>query len=218
MKNKNILDGKYKHPKTPHLPWSENISDDDKVLKNTYHFVGKRVIISEKLDGENFSLYNDYCHARSLDSRNHVSRNWIRNFHSTIKHDIPEGYRICGENLYATHSIHYTNLKSYFYGFSIWNDKNICLSWDETLEWFKLLNIVPVEVLYDGVYNEEKIKKLYNPKDWETMEGYVIRLAQSFSYAQFRNSVSKFVRKNHILTTKHWMVGQAIRPNELLKD
>jgi hypothetical protein len=66
--------------------------------------------------------------------------------------------------------------------------------------WFNFFGITPVNVLYDGVYDEKVIKSLYSPKDWDTTEGYVMRLAESFSYGQYRQSVGKFVRKAHVQT------------------
>src|SRR3546814_9804484 len=44
---------------------------------------------------------------------------WVKQFRSGIAADIPEGWRVCGENLFAKHSIHYTALPTYFMGFSI---------------------------------------------------------------------------------------------------
>lgn len=204
-----------KYPRTYHLPWSENMNDDDRMLDNLDSFIDKEVVVTIKKDGENSTLYNDYIHARSIDSKNHPSRNWLKNFWSSFAYEIPDGWRICGENLYAEHSIHYDNLRSYFMGFSIWNDKNICLSWDDTLEWFTLLNICPVEEIYRGVFNQELIRNL--KIDTSKEEGYVVRLTESFSYGEFRFKVGKYVRKNHIQTVKHWMNGQPIIPNELLK-
>lgn len=56
---------KHKHPRTYHLPWSEEVHGDDKVLKSTAHFDGEEVVVTEKRDGENTSLYhNGYIHAR----------------------------------------------------------------------------------------------------------------------------------------------------------
>ncbi|MCB1712119.1 MAG: RNA ligase family protein [Candidatus Riesia sp.] len=193
-----------KYPRTFHAPWSPGCTSDDKKHPNMKQFVGKRVIVTEKLDGENSSLYNDKYHARSIDTDNHLSRSWIRQFHASIKYDIPKGYRICGENLFAKHSIEYNNLLSYFYGFSIWNEQNICLSWDDTMEWFSLLGITPVPILYDGIYDENLIKLLWNETKHDTMEGYVIRVAESFSYNSFINNVAKFVRTNHVQTDNHW--------------
>lgn len=205
-----------KYPRTYHLPWSENMNDDDRMIGDSQKlFENKQIVVTEKLDGENTTMYSDYIHARSVDGRNHESRNWVKNFWSQIAHDIPKGWRICGENMFAVHSIKYNELESYFYGFSIWNEKNECLSWDDTVEWFNLLNIKPVPVLYKGIYDEQLVKSLYNKNSWETSEGYVLRNANKFSYSQFRYSVGKFVRKDHIQTVKHWMHGQAIERNLL---
>jgi hypothetical protein len=194
-----------KYPRTYHLPWSEGRTQDDKTLSNCDHFVGKRVIITEKMDGEAASLYSDYYHARSIDGRNHWSRSWIKAFHASIAHNIPAGWRVCGENLYAKHSIGYDNLESYFLAFSIWNDKNICLNWDESLEYFELLGLKHPRVLYDGDWNEDFVKSLYPFLDRSKIEGYVVRIADSFPYLDFSKSVAKFVRREHVGTSNHWM-------------
>jgi hypothetical protein len=181
-----------KYPRTLHLPYSEGITKDDRVLKSTSIFRGKRVIVTEKMDGENSSLYNDYMHARSIDGLNHSSRNWLKKFHADMGYNIPEGWRVCGENLYAQHTMEYEELDSFFYLFSIWNEINECLSWDETLEWASLLDLNVVPVLYDGLWNETKIKGFISD---DSREGFVVRIADSFSYGDFRNSVAKFVHK-----------------------
>jgi hypothetical protein len=187
-------------------------------MPNMDYFKGKRIIATEKMDGENTTMYRDHIHARSINSDTHISRNWVKNFWSTIAHEIPEGWRICGENLWAEHSIGYTELPTYFMGFSIWNEKNECLSWDETLEWFKLLGITPVPVMYDGIFEDCDFKTFMSTKEgWVRQEGYVIRIADKFSYGEFRKSVGKFVRLNHIQTVKHWMHGKAVEQN-LLKQ
>ena len=183
--------------------------------ENLRNFEGKEVVVTEKMDGENTSAYNDYIHARSLDSRNHVSRNWVKNFHAQIGYNIPEDWRVCGENMWAEHSIKYDNLETYFYGFSVGNERNECLSWDETLEWFELLGITPVKVLYRGIYNEATLKDIADNLDTEHCEGYVLRLAESFPYSGFRHCVGKCVRQGHVQTAKHWFFGAEIKQNGL---
>ena len=209
-----------KYPRTYHLPYSNGINKDDKQLtieKMLSLYSGKEIVITEKMDGENTSLYNDYTHARSIDSKNHLSRNWVKKFwNDNVSGNLPERWRICGENLYAKHSIGYDNLESYFYGFSIWNEKNFCLSWEETLEYFELLNIKPVKVLYQGIFDEKVIKEIINNMDTNKVEGFVLRLSSEFSYHEFKSSVAKFVRDNHIQTTQHWMHGQKVEPNQLI--
>ena len=56
-----------KYPRTLHLPWSESITSDDKVMKSIDSLLNKNVIVSLKMDGENTTLYTDYIHARSID-------------------------------------------------------------------------------------------------------------------------------------------------------
>jgi len=205
-----------KYPRTLHVSWSEGVQDDDRVIASMDAFVGKWVVVTEKMDGENSTLMQQICHARSLDSRHHSSRDWLKNFWAKFKHEIPLGWRICGENLYAQHSIRY-KLDTYFHGFNIWNEMNYCLSWADTLEYFDLLGIKPVKVLYEGIYDEEKIKALYNSKEhWESCEGYVIRVAEAFHLSQFRNVVAKFVRAGHVQTGKHWLYDSEVKPNELV--
>jgi hypothetical protein len=147
----------YKYPRTSHLPWSPGVGSDDLVLPLLGAFSGKNVIVTEKMDGENTSLYRGHIHARSMDSRNHPSRNWLKRWHANMAHDIPEGWRICGENLYARHSIAYDDLLSYFYAFSIWDSENTCLSWEGTQEWADILNLTLPEVIYQGIWDEALI-------------------------------------------------------------
>lgn len=190
-----------KYPRTYHLPWSHPNKDD----RTTFGFlaIDREVVITEKMDGECTTLYNDYLHARSIDGANHPSRGWVKNFHAKIAHDIPEGFRVCGENLYARHSIAYHDLDTYFYGFSMW-DGLTCLSWDDTLEWFQLIGIEPVTEWYRGPLNkvdwdgfERDVKRL-------DREGYVVRSTSSFPYRTFKDNVAKYVRKGHLQTTDRW--------------
>lgn len=197
-----------KYPRTHHVPWSPGIHEDDRVIASMAAFEGQRVIVTEKKDGENTTLYCDHMHARSVESGDHASRHWVKNFWSGMRAEIPKGWRVCGENLFAKHSIHYADLESYFLGFSVWNEANMCLAWHETLEWFALLGIMPVPVLYHGLYDEQAIRALYQEKEWASREGYVLRIAEAFSYGEFRKKVAKFVRKGHVQTIQHWLYGR----------
>jgi hypothetical protein len=208
-----------KYQRTWHCPWSPGITDDDRALKDMSAFEGKHVIVTEKMDGENFSGYQDYCHARSVDSRSHPSRAWAKTFWAQRAYLLPKGWRVCAENMYAQHSIIYNNLDTYLYGFSIWDEFNNCLDWDDTIEYFELLDMQSVPVLYDGIYDEKIIKALYDDKkDHDSKEGYVIRTYDGFSYSEFKNRVAKYVRKNHVATGDHWMFNKKILPNGLKEN
>lgn len=207
-----------KYPRTFHLPGSPGATSDDKVLPSVDHFEGKLVVITEKMDGENTTLYRDYLHARSKTYSPHPSRDWIRRYHAELREQIPAGWRICGENLFACHSIHYRNLDSYFLGFSIWDDENRALGWEETLEWFALLGIRPVPEIYRGPFNHETLdhqSRLVGDSD--DIEGYVVRLEAGFHYSRFKESVAKYVRPGHVQTESHW-ITQPVVKNMLRTD
>lgn len=160
----------------------------------------------------NCTMMRDYIYARSMDSNNHPSRNWVKGLWGSIRYEIPEKWRFCGENMYARHSVGYDDLDTYFELFSIWNDDNVCLSWDETVEWCNLLDIKHVKVLYRGIFDVEIFKNMSINTD--TQEGFVVRLVDSFKYSDFSKSVIKWVRKGHVQTDEHWM-SQKIVPNKL---
>jgi hypothetical protein len=197
---------KTKYPRTPHFPFSLGRTNDDKTLKNCDHFQGKDVVVTAKLDGENSTLTRDYYHARSLDSRDHWSRSWIKKFHSEISYKIPIGIKLCGENLYAKHSIQYENLKSYFYLFNVWYH-DLCYSWDETVEIAELLDLVMVPVLFRGTWDEDLVKNICsNLKPNE--EGVVVRCTNPFIRSEFTSNVAKYVRADHVQTDEHWMYAK----------
>jgi RNA ligase len=213
------MENKYfKYPKTYHFPWSKpNPHGNDRVLKNIDHFIGKQIIVTEKLDGENTSMYNNYIHARSIDSINHPSRNWSKALHASIKNSIPEGWRICGENVQAKHAIHYTDLPSLFFVYGIYNENNECISWQDTEDMCNLLDLKTVPILYKGAWDEKVVKSLYTGKsvfDPAEQEGYVVRIADAFNYADFVFNVGKFVRKGHVQGSEHW-TKQAYMPNTM---
>ena len=83
-----------------------------------------------------------------------------------------------------------------------------------------MLNLHHVPVVYRGVWDETKVRSLWDELKngyygEKVVEGYVVRLVDSFYYGDFRKSAAKFVRANHVATTAHWMHGQQIIPNKL---
>jgi len=216
-----LFTSRVKYPRTFHLPWSPGKTDDDRTLDAPDElFDGVEIVVTEKMDGECSTLYRDYLHARSIEYAPHPSRDRLRALHASIAHEIPDGWRICGENLYAVHSIAYAELPSHFLVFSIWNAKNECLPWDETVLWAKLLGLDVVPVLYRGPWDEAAVRRF----DAATVsllggdrEGYVVRRAGDFHYRAFRQSVAKYVRKGHVQTDDHWK-NRVIVPNGLAAE
>lgn len=201
-----------KYPRTPHLPFSPSYSHDDEHMCSIENFVGENIIVTEKMDGENTTLYGNHWHARSLNSkRKHESRDWLANFWAGKKGKIPEGFRICGENLYAKHTIHYTNLPSYFLGFSVWEEDNLALSWKNTVDFLNEVGILPVPVLYEGAFSWEALTTIAN-RMTPRQEGFVVRLAMPFHYNDFGRSVAKWVRMDHVQpNNKHWFSSEVTK-------
>lgn len=211
-----------KYPRTYHLPFSKGLQSDDKLIENLDYLYGKEVIASIKMDGENTTFARDFMHARSLDSPHNFTRDWVKKLHSILRHDIPEDWRFCGENVAYYHSIEYDKLDSYFYLFSIWNEKNECLSWDEMQEWANLLDLQTPEVIYRGEFDLKSLENLAKNLDVNKNEGFTVRLADGFHHDDFSKSLTKFVREGHVQPdnkddpnseTSHWLTRTY--PNQL---
>lgn len=194
------------YPRTPHLPWSPGAASDDVRIADLSGLLGREVVVTEKLDGENTTLYADALHARSLDSAHHPSRAWAKALQGRIGHGIPDGWRVCGENMYARHSIAYQDLDSWFYGFSVWDGDGRCLDWDRTVRFLRDLGVPVPAVVWRGVFDRRAERALRALKfDTERQEGYVVRTVDGFAPEEFGQRVAKWVRTGHVQTDTHWM-------------
>jgi len=215
------MNKRYKYPRIYHVPWSPNLQNDDRKHPDMSVFEGQNVVVTIKMDGENTTWYRDAIHARSIDSQNsnHPSRDFVKGMWAQYKYMIPDNRRICGENVYALHSIQYIGLESYFYVFSIWQD-NICMKWSQTKAICEEMGLTMVPTIYEGIYDEEKIKNAYKKYDFN--EGYVIRLERSFPFdfenQTFFSEIAKYVRKNHVQTDEHWLKNWDKTKINKLKD
>ncbi|MFI8886231.1 RNA ligase family protein [Streptomyces sp. NPDC053813] len=202
------------YPRTAHLPWSPGATSDDVRIADLAALTGREVVVTEKLDGENTTLYADGLHARSLDSAHHPSRGWVKALQGRVGARVPDGWRVCGENMFARHSLPYDGLESFFYGFSVWDGER-CLGWDRTAEFLRDLGIPVPPVLWRGVFDARAETALRALKlDTTRQEGYVVRPADGFGAADFGRLVAKWVRPGHVRTDTHWMHA-AVVPNGL---
>ena len=209
-----------KYPRTFHLPYSETITDDDKRLYSDDDFWSMECVMTQKMDGENSVIYPDgYLHARSIDGNKHPWQAWLKKYIQSWCYDIPEGWRVCGENLYPRHSIAYKFPdESYFFQvFGIYDENDYCLSWIETENWCKLLGIRTVPVIWKGRYEDatqamhifDEYKQKNLRETGNEVEGFVLRTEDGFSTANFSPfnppvCIAKYVRKNHVTTDAHW--------------
>lgn len=226
-----------KYPRTMNLPFSGSNSSDDVWLKNCSNFSGKKVVVTQKLDGENTNMYSNHFHARSIDGTHGVGRSWVKALHGQICHEISPHWKIAGENVYAAHSIWYWDLPTYFFVFGIFDiiaGEDWCLHWDDVETICEVLGLQTAPMIYRGIYDQEAIDEAFKshrpfrsfdtPKDHipvekpnpTNLEGYVIRLAESFPTSEFPTSVAKWVRPNHIQTDQHW-ASLPVLPNRLAR-
>ena len=207
-------------PRTYHFPWSKGQGKEDRTFPTDTGFLQKEVVVTEKMDGECTSIYSDgYVHARSVDSKSHPSQSRIRSLANQIAWNLPKGWRICGENMQAIHSIKYTKLPAYFLVYALIDDKGKVLSWEDTLLWCQKLSLSTVPVLYRGIYSTASIKACEQKESHcgGLQEGYVVRPADSIPFSQYTKEVGKFVRVNHIQTADHhWEKGN-FKENQLDK-
>jgi hypothetical protein len=54
-----MLTERIKYPRTYHLPFSEALQSDDKLIDSLDEIGGREVVALLKMDGENTTLYND---------------------------------------------------------------------------------------------------------------------------------------------------------------
>ena len=186
------------------VPLNQRIKYD--LETETHNFFANGVLVHNCT-----TLYRDYMHARSLEEEHHESRGWVKKLHAEICYQIPEGWRICGENLYALHSIPYPELSSYFQVFSIWDENNTCLSWDDTVLYAGVLGLETVKVVARGTWDEDAVRKLGELVHTDRTEGFVVRLAAAFPYGSFRKSIAKWVRPNHVQTTHNWKMRSVVK-------
>lgn len=221
-----------KWPRTYHFKFSPGLVNDDRRLPDYAGFHDAdgrplRAIVTIKVDGEGATMNRNETFPRSPDGRYHASRDLMKAYHATKRDLIPDGWRVSGEYAYARHSIAYTvengnALPDWFMGFGIWNERNVLLPWDETVEMFQLMDIEPVEVIHDGPFDEATIIRLAESLDTTRQEGLVVRIADAIPYpsgrgdrGRFFREVAKWVRKGHVAAgSDHWQTGPVI-PNML---
>ncbi len=106
-------------------------------------------------------------------------------------------------------------MASFFEVFTIWDDTNTRLSWDEMTDWCQLIgmgvgpgfeNGLPmVPVLYRGVWDEQVFRGIERRMDTENVEGYVVTRADRIHFAEWRYKAAKYVRDKHVRTDEHWL-------------
>ena len=197
-----------KYPRTPYWPTSPSIAPGDRVIGDVEIFTKVSVVITEKLDGSNTTLYKGEATTRSGDSPAWLG---MAKKHHAWKMFDSDVY-LYGEDIYGIHSIEYDPVEEdhTFYAFAA-REGTRFMSWYETVNFATRMDIPTVPELYRGrLHSVEEIDRLLEKlHGQESMiggerEGLVLRIAYPFDASQFSKMVCKSVRPNHVQTDEHW--------------
>ncbi|MFE9138014.1 RNA ligase family protein [Streptomyces sp. NPDC007355] len=197
-----------RYPRTPHLPGSPGATDDD-VWCDWSRFVpepGRELVTTLKMDGANTTLHAGGMYGRSPTGRSRPWQSRMRAFAAAVCPLIPQGVRVCGEDLTVAHSIVYERELPPFMVFSVW-DGDVYLPWDETVAWADMLGLPTVPLLARGPRPDEpqRLREAFDQRtDVERDEGFVVRDAQGFARGEFAGRVAKWVRSGHVRTGARW--------------
>ena len=90
-----------KYPRTYHLLYSPGTTSDDRFAKDISNIIGKRIIITEKLDGENTGMERGGVYSRS--HATYAVKPWnvgIRELHSVINRMLDEDIMLFGVKIW----------------------------------------------------------------------------------------------------------------------
>ena len=196
-----------KYPRTSHFPFSPGATSDDKWISDegmNYLSSGIELITTEKMDGGNLTFTSNHFFGRSLDSGTHAWDQMAKALWARVRYDIPEGWRVSGESMYARRSVSYDQLPGVYMVFGIWDETNTLISWDDMVEWADMLNLPVVPLLYRGTDIKEATTIWAKTHNTEVSEGFVVRDASRIHYDDFGRKAAKFVRANHVTTSADW--------------
>ncbi|MFK3985281.1 RNA ligase family protein [Micromonospora sp. NPDC050397] len=192
-----------KYPRTHHLPDSPGATTDDRIVADLDGLTGE-LVVTEKMDGGNVTFTRDLMYARSVDSGTHAWDRPAKALWARVAHEIPYGWRICGESMWARRSVAYSGLAGVFLVFAVWDTTHTLRSWDETVEWAMLLELPLVPVLHRGTDLATARAAWSRQRDADDSEGFVVRTAAPIPEAEFGRRVAKWVRPEHVRTEASW--------------
>ena len=200
-----------KYPRTPYWPSSPSIAEGDRTVSDPEAFVGKPVVVTEKLDGGNTMLHRGKVYARSTSAPSTAKWFAMVKKHHAWKTHWSEDY-LYGEDIYGVHSIEYDPVVEWetFYAFALRRGR-VFVSFTDLWLHCKEHLIPVVPVLHEGVFGSaEEIDEFFAAAHEEPSElggereGVVMRTADAFFADDFASNVCKSVRPDHVQTDEHW--------------
>ena len=201
-----------KYPGTPYWPWSPAIGRGDDVHADPDRFVGADVVATEKLDGGNTLLHAGRVYARSVSAPSGAKWMAMVKKHHAWKVSEPDVW-LYGEDVYGVHSIEYGPVaeQETFHAFALRGRDGAFAAFAEVEEYAKQREIPVVPVLFRGRFRSIAELRAFMKQAHDEpsalggeREGVVLRLAQGFPAAGFRDNVCKSVRAGHVQTDEHW--------------
>lgn len=215
-----------KYNRTPHLPNSPGVGNDDRIIKSLAGLVMVATVATEKLDGSNVCLTSETVYARSHNgSPKHPSFDALKAFHAAIKHLISPGISVFAEWCWAVHSIEYTALPNPpLFIFGVRDDyKKLWWPWQMVGMMAEDLGVQTPPEAGEFLFTKEQslldfAAKCEGKQSFfgGPLEGLVIRRTGGFTDEEFPLSIAKWVRKDHVQTTEHWM-NQAVKKQKLVE-
>ena len=196
------------YPRTPCWPWSPSKPPGDRTTSTPEDYLGRPLVITEKLDGAGAALFQGQAFTRA----GNIQAPWLgmaRRHHAWKIHGDLVVY---GEDLYAVHSIEYEPMRpeETFHAFALRRGDRFA-PWDEMAAACGRFGIPLVPTLWQGQAStlaelRQIVKDLHLERSalGLVMEGVVIRTFSGFAAATFRRHVCKSVRAGHVQTDEHW--------------
>lgn len=197
----------FKYPRTPHLPFSQSVQDDDRIIASAgleHLRSGVELVVTEKMDGGNVSLYRDHFHARSVDASAQPWDARSRGEWAARAHLIPEGVRLSGESMAARRSVSYEDLPAATLVFGAWQGSRL-LAWEDVVDLAELVGLPTAPLLYRGNDFDGAVAAWAGSGLHEGVsEGFVVRDASACMLEEFPVRVAKWVRAGHVQTDDGW--------------
>lgn len=206
------LPSRAKYPDTPYWPWSPAIDRDDDVHTNPDRFVGRAVVVTEKLDGSNTLLHTGRAYGRSVSAPSDGKWMAMVKKHHAWKVSEPDVY-LYGEDIYGIHSISYDPVEEHetFYAFSLRDGNGVFGAFADVEAYVNRREIPVVPVLYRGFFRSiAELRAFVEHAHGEPSvlggkrEGVVLRLTRGFPEVEFSANVCKSVRIGHVQAEEHW--------------
>ncbi len=201
-----------KYPSTPYWPFSPSVGRGDTLHPDPRRFVGKRVVVTEKLDGGNTLLHQGEVYARSTSAPCKAKWMAMVKKHHAWKVRERDIY-LYGEDIYGVHSITYGPIPEHetFHAFALRYGDVGFASFEEIESYARHAEIPVVPVLFEGCFASlSDLRGFVERAHAESSvlggarEGIVLRLAEGFPVSEFKKNVCKSVRVDHVQTDEHW--------------